>query len=66
VARRTFRPGDYPDCILIAVDAHINDMQDISAAFALLPKPLATAGKEHSCAGFQALRKRLCVHMPHH
>jgi hypothetical protein len=43
MAGRTLRPCDDPKGILIAIDPHIDNMQDIAAAFALLPKPLATA-----------------------
>ena len=56
MARRTLRPRDNPKGILIAIDAHIDNMQDIAAALALLPKALTAAREKHSRARFDAFR----------
>jgi hypothetical protein len=37
MAGRTLGTGDYPYGVLIAIDAHFDNMQDIAAAFTLLP-----------------------------
>ena len=66
MASRSLGLGDNPNRILVAVDAHFNDMQKMPATFSLFPQPLSAAREEDSSAGLTRLGKRVCVHMPYH
>ena len=63
---RSVGPRNDPDRILIAIDAHFDDMQEIAAAFAFLPEPLPAARIEMDGAAVTAPVQRFGIHMPYH
>ena len=66
MAGRTVGIGNYKQGILIAINADLSQMEEMTAAFTLCPKPLAAARKEGHLAGFAGVIKRLPVHMADH
>jgi hypothetical protein len=66
MAGRALWLRDNPNGILITVNAHIDNVQDIAAAFTLLPKPLTAARVKYRSATLDAFGECLGVHMRHH
>ena len=66
MAGRTIGPRNNPNRVLIAIDPHLEYVQKMPAALALLPKPLTAPREEIHRAGFTRFCQRLDVHMPDH
>ena len=66
VAGRACGPGDNPERVLVAIDSHVDDAQDIAGRLPLLPKRAPAAGPEMRLSGITGKRQRLRVHMREH